>query len=148
MIPGVLLRFTPGLYAAACYRRLVERIKMADHYHTDEEIEAVVAGFENCTTAKEKFTHLSHLTVAAYYLRTSTPHETFEKMRFGFLRFLDHHGVGPAKYSDRVTWAWIEKIQNVIEQMQPGLSLLAVINAALDCLRDLRIAVARDDQPN
>ena len=67
---------------------------MGIHYQTAQEIEAVVAGFENCTTANEQFTHLSHLTVAAYYLCTSTPDETFEKMRFGLLRFLDHHGVG------------------------------------------------------
>ena len=121
---------------------------MRDHYQTAQEIEAVVAGFENCTTAKEKFTHMSHLTVATYYLCTSTPDETFAKMRFGLLRFLDHHGVGGAKYSDRVTWDWIKEIQSVIEQMDPSLSFLAVTNAVLARLGDSRIAVARDGQPN
>ena len=113
---------------------------MADHCHTDEEIEAVVAGFENCTTAKEQFTHFSHLTVAAYYLCTSTPDETFEKMRFGLLRFLDHHSVGRAKYSDRVTWAWIEQIQNVIEQMDNA-SLVSITNAVLEKLGRYRLTV-------
>ena len=117
-----------------------ERSTMGNHYQTAQEIEAVVACFENCTTAKEKFTHLSHLTVAAYYLRTSTPHETFEKMRFGLLRFLDHHGVRPAKYSDRVTWAWIEKIQNVIEQMDNA-SLVSITNAVLEKLGRYRLTV-------
>ena len=113
---------------------------MGNHYQTAQEIEAVVAGFENCTTAKEKFTHLSHLTVAAFYLRTSTPHETFAKMRFGLLRFLDHHGVGPAKYSDRVTWAWIEQIRNVIEQMDNA-SLVSITNAVLEKLGRYRLTV-------
>lgn len=121
---------------------------MAGNYQSAQEIEAVVAGFENCTTAKDEFTHLSHLTVAAYYLCTSTPDETLEKMRFGLRRFLDHHGVARSKYSDRVTWDWIKEIQNVIEQMDPSLSILAVTNAVLARLGDSRIAVARDDQPN
>ena len=42
------------------------------HYKDEHEIEAEVAGFEQCTTEKDKFTHLSHLTVAVYYLRQST----------------------------------------------------------------------------
>ena len=121
---------------------------MPGYYQTAQEIEAVVAGFENCTTTKDEFTHLSHLTVATYYLRTSTPDETFEKMRLGLLRFLDHHRVGRAKYNHRVTWAWIKQIQNVIEQMAPNLSLLAVTNNVLDRLGDSRIAVARDDERN
>ncbi|MEP6818829.1 MAG: hypothetical protein ABJA18_04795 [bacterium] len=111
---------------------------MPDHYQSEQEIHAVVAGFENCTTAKDEFTHLSHLTVAAYYLGKATPEETFEKMRHGLLRFLGHHGVGRAKYSDRVTWAWIKQIQSAIEQMDPNLSLLEVTNAVVDRLGDLR----------
>ncbi|MGH9930697.1 MAG: hypothetical protein ACREA9_15925 [Pyrinomonadaceae bacterium] len=114
---------------------------MADHYQTEQEIEAVVAGFENCTTSKDKFTHSSHLTVAAYYLCTSTPVETLEKMRFGLLRFLDHHRVGRAQYSDLVTWAWIKQIQNVIQQMDDESSLVAVTNAVLEQLGHYRLTL-------
>jgi len=121
---------------------------MTDCYQSGEEIAAVVQGFENCTTPKDQFTHQSHLTVAAYYLYTSTPDETFEKMRLGLLRFLDHHGVDPAKYSDRVTRAWIQQIQNVSEQMGAAATLLAITNAVLDRLGDSRIAVAPDNETN
>ena len=121
---------------------------MPDYYQNEQEIHAVVAGFENCTTAKDEFTHLSHLTVAASYLCHATPDEAFEKMCFGLLRFLDHHSVGRAKYNDRVTWAWIKQIQSVILQMDSSLSLLAVTNAVLDRLGDSRIAIAPDDEPN
>ena len=117
---------------------------MADHYASEQEIDAVVAGFENCTTSKDEFTHLSHLTVAAYYLCNSTPDETFEKMRFGLLRFLEHHGVDRAKYNDRVTWAWIKQIQSVIEQMDAESSLVAITNAVLERLGESRLAL--DDQ--
>ena len=52
---------------------------MSDHYQTEEEINAVVAGFEQCTTGKSEFTHLSHLTVAVSYLHHSTPEQAFQK---------------------------------------------------------------------
>jgi hypothetical protein len=112
---------------------------MPEHYQTEREITAVVVGFENCTTGKEEFTHLSHLTVAAYYLCSSTPKESFEKMREGLLRFLDHHGIDNAKSNDRVTWAWIEQIQSVIEQMDDGVSLLVIVNSVVEQLNGFRI---------
>jgi hypothetical protein len=114
---------------------------MGDHYQTEQEIAAVVEGFEQCTTTKDGFTHLSHLTVATYYLCNSTPDESFQKMRSGLLRFLDHHGVGRAKYRDRLTWAWIQQIQNVIEQMDSDASLVGITNAVLERLGDSRITV-------
>ena len=117
---------------------------MSDHYKTDQEIEAVVSGFENCTTSKEEFTHLSHLTVATYYLHDSTPDESFKKMRAGLLRFLDHHGVDSAKYSDRVTWAWIEQIRNVCEQTNHRSSLVEVVNTVIAQLAHHRIPIERD----
>lgn len=110
-----------------------------DYYKTDQEIEAVVTGFEQYTTAKEEFTHLSHLTVAVYYLRCSTSDEAFQKMRSGLFRFLDHHGVGRAKYNEQLTLNWITLIQTVIEQMDPDLSLPAVTNAVLERLGDSRL---------
>jgi len=121
---------------------------MPDCYQSVEEIAAVVRGFENCTTPKDQFTHRSHLTVATYYLYTSTPDETFAKMRLGLQRFLDHHGVDPAKYSDRVTRLWIQQVQNVCEQIGPAATLLATTNAVLDRLGDSRIAVAPDTETN
>ena len=113
--------------------------EMADYYQAEEEIVAVVHGFENCTTSKEEFTHLSHLTVATLYLCNSSPGETFEKMRFGLLRFLDHHGVDRAKYDDRVTWAWIKEIHRIIEQMDDESSLLVITNAVLERLARYRV---------
>ena len=114
---------------------------MGEHYQSEQEIEEVVSGFENCTTNKEDFTHLSHLTVATYYLRNSTHEESFEKMRSGLLRFLKHHSVNSAKYSDRVTWAWIRKIQSVIEKIETDASLVVITNAVLEQLGQYRITI-------
>ena len=112
---------------------------MPNQYESESEIFAVVSGFENCTTGKEEFTHLSHLTVGAYYLRHSTTEEAFQKMRVGLLRFLDHHGIGQGKYKDRLTHAWIKEIQTVIEQTEEGSSVVEVTNAVIERLRNSRI---------
>lgn len=114
---------------------------MRDHYQDELEIGAVVAGFEECTTGKDEFTHLSHLTVAVYYLRNLTPEQAFEKMRSGLFRFLDHHGVGRTKYNEQLTLSWLTFIQSVIKQMDPNLSLVAVTNAVLERLGDSRIPI-------
>ena len=116
---------------------------MTDYFKTEQEIEAVISGFENCTTSKEGFTHLSHLTVATSYLCDSAPEEAFEKMRSGLLRFLGYHGVNSAKYSDRVTLAWIRKIQRVIEPMETDCSLVVITNAVLEQLGQHRITVEK-----
>jgi hypothetical protein len=115
---------------------------MGDHYQTEQEIDAVVAGFEQCTTGKDEFTHLSHLTVAVYYLRHSTPDQAFQKMRSGLFRFLDHHGVGRKKYNEQLTFSWMTLIRSVIQQMDQDLSLVAVTNEVLERLGDSRIPIA------
>ena len=117
---------------------------MGQHYQTAEEIEAVVSGFENCTTSKEEFTHLSHLTVATYYLCNSTPEESFEKMRSGLLRFLKHHGVNTAKYSNRVTRAWLEQVHQVCELMNQEASLVVIVNKVIADLGKARISIERE----
>ena len=109
------------------------------YYKDEHEIEAVVAGFEQCATAKDKFTHLSHLTVAVYYLRRSTPEEAFQKMRSGLFRFLDYHGVDRAKYREDLTRNWIALVQSVLEDMKPDDSLLVVTNVVLERLGDPRL---------
>ena len=117
---------------------------MGQHYQTAEEIEAVVSGFENCTTSKEEFTHLSHLTVATYYICNSTAEESFEKMRSGLLRFLKHHGVNTAKYSDRVTRAWLEQVHQVCELMNQEASLVVIVNKVIADLGTTRISIERE----
>jgi len=110
-----------------------------DYYKDEHEIETVVTGFEECTTGKEHFTHLSHLTVAVYYLRQSTPDEAFEKMRDGLLRFLDHHGIDRAKYKEELTRKWIALTQSVLDELNSDHSLLLATNAVLERLNNSRL---------
>lgn len=103
-----------------------------ERYQSEREIEAVVTGFESCTTGADDFNHREHLTVAVWYLRNSTPEQAFHKMCSGLLRFLDHHEVGRAKYDEALTIKWIRLINEAIEEMNPDLSLLELTNAVVD----------------
>jgi hypothetical protein len=112
---------------------------VAGYYKDIREIEAVINGFESCTTAKDDFTHRSHLTVAAYYLYRSNEEEATQKMRAGLLRFLDHHGVGRAKFHETLTIFWIRTVWVLLERLDPKLSLLEVTNSVIESLGESRL---------
>jgi hypothetical protein len=109
---------------------------MTTPFKTDEEIQAVVDGFEQCTTGKAEFTHLSHLTVATFYLRAAGPDQAFQKMRAGLLRFLNHHEVPIEKYSDEITLAWLERIQEVLAELDARAPLVIQVNKVIGSLAD------------
>ena len=92
---------------------------MAVHYQNIDEIEAVVRGFECCSTGRDDFTHAGHLTVAAWYLHNYTFEEAAARMRAGLFRFLDHHGVGQEKYNETITFFWL-KVVNAFATAQSG----------------------------
>lgn len=116
---------------------------MGDYYPTEQEIRDVVEGFESCTTGKDDFSHRSHLTVAVWYLRNSTPEEAFQKMCTSLLRFLNHHAVGRSVYNEQLTLAWINLVQDVIET-NPELPLVELTNLVVERLGRSRIVF--DDQ--
>jgi hypothetical protein len=109
------------------------------YYKDVREIEAVVNGFEWCSTAKDDFTHRSHLTVAAYYLHYSNEIDATQSMRAGLLRFLDHHGVGRTKFHETLTLFWIRTVCAFIERLDPKLPLLEMTNAVIASLGDSRL---------
>jgi hypothetical protein len=90
---------------------------MSRLYESEEEIEAVVRGFETCATPAAEFHHREHLVVAVWYLQTLTCGEAVARMRAGLLRFLEHHGVNPKKYSEEVTVFWIFEIASQLKEM-------------------------------
>ena len=111
------------------------------HFQNEKEIEAVVRGFESCSTKADDFKHRDHLTVGVWYLRHSTPEQAFQRMCAGLLRFLDQHGVGRTKYDERLTMKWIKAIQKTMEEINSDLSLLQVTNLVIDRLGDSRVVV-------
>lgn len=114
---------------------------MAHFYKDVSEIEAVVEGFETCTTAKDDFTHHSHLTVAAYYLDSSNELEATQRMRTGLHRFLDYHGVGRAKFHETLTVFWIRTVSAFLDRLDRKFTLLEKTNAVVGSLGDSRLVL-------
>jgi hypothetical protein len=108
------------------------------HYTTQREIEPVVQGFENCTTAKEAFTHREHLTVAVWYLYQLNEEQALDQMRSGLLGFLGHHGFAEGKYKEGLTVSWLKLIKATIDELDSNLALVDVANIVLDRLGDPR----------
>lgn len=103
---------------------------MIQPYKSEAEIEAVVKGFEDCTTDKEAFTHREHLTVAVWYIRNS-PEIALENMRNGLLRFLSHHQIDQGKYKEDVTVAWMNLTTKTLAELESDISLLEATNAVV-----------------
>ena len=101
-------------------------------YDSEAAIEQVVRGFETCTTPKTDFHHREHLTVAVWYLQFLSREQVVERVRSGLLRFLDHHGINPEKYSEEVTVSWVTAIANSLEEMEANLSLLEQCNRVVE----------------
>jgi len=119
---------------------------MTCEYKHEDEILAVVKGFEDCTTGKDSFSHRSHLTVGVVYLQSLPLEQAFEKMRAGLLRFLKHHEVDASVYSDDITRRWMEEIQNVISEKNATASLVEITNAVIERLSDKELG--RGDKGN
>jgi hypothetical protein len=112
---------------------------MSVQYKSEAEIKAVVSGFESCLTAKEEFSHQSHVTVAVWYLHHSTLEQATDSMRAGLFRFLDHHGLGRLKYHETLTVFWVRVIGNEMKGLSPDLSLLQLANTIIEKLSDSRL---------
>ncbi len=112
---------------------------MDGHYKQLSDIEAVVTGFESCTTAKDDFSHTSHLTVAVFYLYQLNEAAATKKMRAGLLRFLNHHGVGQAKYHETLTIFWIKILRAFLVQLDSQASLLEMTNTSLERFHHSRL---------
>lgn len=62
-------------------------------FDTAEEVERLVARFEDGTLPHAEWTHRAHLTVSLWYATHHTAAEALERMRAGILRLNAAHGV-------------------------------------------------------
>lgn len=109
---------------------------MSNPYKSEDEIEAIVAGLESCTTATSGFTHRAHLTVAVWYLSRGTIEESVQQMRASIFRFLDHHQLGREKYHETLTVFWIKLVRQCLAELDSQSSLLEAANAVIESLRN------------
>ena len=107
-------------------------------YGSEDEIEAVVRGFESCTTPPAEFTHASHLVVALCYLRGSrlAVPQAAERMRAGLYRYLAHNGVDRQKYNETITLFWLKRVRGFLDRADAARPLAALANEMLELCGD------------
>jgi len=111
---------------------------MTGYYKNENELEAIVRGFESCTTPETDFPHRSHLVVATWYLNNTTVAEALRKMRASILNFLEHYGI-KGKYNETITLFWIIVVERFLRTLDANLSLLERTNAVVETLSDSRL---------
>jgi hypothetical protein len=101
-----------------------------NRYKSEDAVEAVVRGFENCTLPASQFDHPSHLTVALSYLHCSrlTVPEATERMRAALYRFLDHHGHDPRKYNQTITLFWVKLVRSFLDRTNTARPIEEIAN--------------------
>lgn len=115
-------------------------------FSSESEIQDVVRGFETCKTDKTAFKHRDHITVAVWYLQTLDKDAAVDRMRTGLLRFVDHHGVPRAKYSEEVTIYWIELIAEKLAELTPGTSVVDQCNYVISSLAHIPASRAATEE--
>ena len=116
-----------------------ENTTMSNSYKSEDEIEAVVHGFESCATPDSGFTHRAHVTVAVWYLFRVTPSESLLQMRASIFRFLDHHHVGLEKYNETLTVFWLKLVRQQMHELGAECSLLEATNAIIQSLGNSQV---------
>ena len=88
------------------------------HFASDQQLEALVAGFESCRL-EGGFSHHQHIAVACWYLLQESPDQALTHMREGLHRLLSHHGQSEAQiaaaYNETITAFWIKLLAHLLE---------------------------------
>ena len=107
-------------------------------HQCSSEDRAFVQAFEACQVAPGDFDHPAHVRLAYIYLCDYPADAAAERMKSALLAFLGHLGIGPAKYHETLTRAWVMAVAHFMTRGAPGDSAAAFM-AAHPQLLDSRI---------
>lgn len=102
------------------------------YYESDDEIRALVAGFESCSLPDHDFDHPAHLAVAIWYLSRMNAEQAASRMREGLLRFLAHYEVDPQKYNETITQFWVRRLDKLFGETDTTLPLCGRANQTIE----------------
>lgn len=111
---------------------------MSQNFKTENELEAIVRGFETCTTPATDFPHRSHLVLATWYLTNATVDQAMASMRASILNFLKHYDI-KGKYNETITRFWILVVDGCLRNLGDELTLLERTNAVIFSLNNSRL---------
>ena len=104
-------------------------------YQTENEIEALVTGFNNCTLSRSKWNHSAHLTIALWYLIHYNEQEVIEQIRNNIQRYNAAMGIKTTKnsgYHETMTLFWLWVVRDYLSVNRHQDSILQLANGLLD----------------
>lgn len=99
-------------------------------YENEEEIVAVIRGFEDATISRDDWKHAEHLTVGLYYLTRYDLETATKMMRDGIFKLLAAFKVDLTKempYHETLTVFWMQSI-SAFNASRNGISMLEKAN--------------------
>jgi hypothetical protein len=72
--------------------------------------------FSSGALSPEEFGHQAHLRLAYIHLVTHGPDEAVTTFREALLGFLSHHQIGPAKFHETLTQAWLQAVWHFMQR--------------------------------
>jgi hypothetical protein len=85
------------------------------HKATPED-QAFARAFEACQIAPGAFDHAAHVRLAYVYLCEGRVDAAVDRMKQALLAFLAHLGVGPSKYHETITRAWVMAVSHFMDE--------------------------------
>jgi len=75
--------------------------------------------FEALEVPPAEFDHGAHVRLAYIYLCEGSVEDAVAKMKTALLAFIDQLGIGPEKYHETITRAWIMAVDHFMNQSPP-----------------------------
>lgn len=104
------------------------------HYSNQDEIEAIVHAFEDCTLPRSQWPHSAHLTVALWYLTHHPKPVATRCIREGIQRYNAAMGILQTKesgYHETITLFWIEMVDRFLMEQSDNSAILSRTNTLL-----------------
>ena len=87
-------------------------------HRASPEDQAFVRAFEACQVAPEAFDHAAHVRLDYIYLCEAPVDAAADRMKQALLAFLAHLGIGPSKYHETITRAWIMAVSHFMNETE------------------------------
>lgn len=104
-------------------------------YQTEDEIEALVNEFNNCTLSRSEWNHTAHLTVALWYLIRYEEQEAILEIRDRIKRYNTAMGIKTTQdsgYHETMTLFWVWMVRRYLSLNSKQDSILLLANSLID----------------
>jgi hypothetical protein len=95
--------------------RLIPVITEAVMHLPSMDDRGFAARIESCELPAAEFNHRAHLRLAYVYLSRKNVDAAHQSMRATLRRFIECNGIGPAKYHETMTRAWIMAVRHFMD---------------------------------